>query len=244
MILNLPWKKLAGIVLGMLGLLGFGLFLATALSMPEPPVLPTAGRGKIAKQTFLDRHGRRLNITLQNQWNRTHQINLHDVPEFLVKAFITAEDKRFFSHHGVDWLARLDALRQNIFAGRAVRGASTITEQVARMIQPRPRTLWNRWLEGFNAMRLERAHTKLEILEFYLNQVPTAPTAAGLSRQRNIILIGPFPPSAPRKFWPWRFWCARPNGLIPGIILKTWNVPSTGWRLDCRRIQCHFWAGI
>src|SRR5208283_5111635 len=153
MILNLPWKKLTGTVLGVSGLLGCTLFLATALSMPEPPVLPTAGSGKLVKQTFLDRQRQPLNITLQDQWNRTHQISLHDVPEFLVKAFIRAEDKRFFSHHGVDWFARLNALRQNIFAGRAVRGASTITEQVVRIIQPRPRTLWNRWLEGFSAMR-------------------------------------------------------------------------------------------
>jgi penicillin-binding protein 1C len=180
MIWILPWKKLTGIVLGMLVLLGFGLLFATVISMPEPPVLPTAGTGKIVKQTFLDRHGRRLNITLQNQWNLTHQISLHDVPEFLVKAFIMAEDKRFFSHHGVDWLARLNALQQNIFAGRAVRGASTITEQVVRMIQPRPRTLWNRWLEGFSAMHLERAHTKLEILEFYLNQVPYKANRRGI----------------------------------------------------------------
>jgi penicillin-binding protein 1C len=180
MILSLPWKKLTGTVLGVLGLLGCSLFLATVLSMPESPVLPTAGSGKIVKQTFLDRHGRRLNITLQNQWNQTHQISLHDVPEFLVKAFIRAEDKRFFSHHGVDWIARLDALRQDILSGRAVRGASTITEQVVRMIQPRPRTLWGRWLEGFSAMRLERAHTKLAILEFYLNQVPYGANRRGI----------------------------------------------------------------
>ena len=122
MISDLPWKKLTVTVLGVLGLLGCGLFLASALSMSEPPVLPTAGSEKTVKQTFLDRHGQRLNITLQNQWNRTHQISFHDVPEFLVKAVIRAEDKRFFSHHGVDWLARLNALRQDIFAGRAVRG--------------------------------------------------------------------------------------------------------------------------
>lgn len=180
MISHLPWKKLAGIVVGTLGFLGLALLLATALSMPEAPVLPTAGSGKIATQTFLDRRGQRLNATVQNQWNQTDQISFHDVPEFLVKAFITAEDKRFFSHNGVDWLARLDALRQNIFACRAVRGASTITEQVVRITQPRPRTLWSRWLEGFCAMRLERAHTKLEILEFYLNQVPYGGNRRGI----------------------------------------------------------------
>lgn len=216
MILNLSWKRVTGTVLCVLGLLGCSLFLATVLSMPEPPVLPTAGSGKIVKQTFLDRHGRRLNITLQNQWNRTHQISLYDVPEFLVKAFIRAEDNRFFSHHGVDWLARLNALRQNIFAGRAVRGASTITEQVVRMIQPRPRTLWSRWLEGFSAMRLERAHTKLEILEFYLNQVPYGANRRGIGQAAEYYFDRTVSTLSPKEILALAVLVRSPKWLDPG----------------------------
>jgi len=96
------------------------------------------------------------------------------VPEFLTQAFIQSEDQRFYQHHGVDWSARWAALWQNLRHGRAVRGASTITEQVVRMLHPRPRTLWSRWLEGFEAGRLEARATKQQILEFYLNQVPYA----------------------------------------------------------------------
>ena len=63
---------------------------------------------------------------------------------------------------------------------RTVRGASTITEQVVRILHPRPRTLWSRWLEGIEAGQLEKRFSKTEILEFYLNQVPYARQRRGV----------------------------------------------------------------
>src|SRR5262249_1182835 len=71
-------------------------------------------------------------------------------------------------------------LGQNFYARRTVRGASTITEQVVRMLHPRPRTLWSRWVEGFEAMRLEARFPKAVILEFYLNQIPYARQRRGV----------------------------------------------------------------
>ncbi|MBL1141030.1 MAG: penicillin-binding protein [Proteobacteria bacterium] len=124
------------------------------------------------KYTYFDRNGVRLNVTYENQWNVNDQIQLHAVPELLLKAFVFSEDKRYFEHSGIDWLARLNASKQNVLAGDVIRGASTITEQVVRMIHPRPRTVWSRWLEGFEAMTLESQFSKLEILEFYINHVP------------------------------------------------------------------------
>ena len=127
-----------------------------------------------------DRYGIALNTTYANDWNLHDVVAMHEIPEFLVAAFVRAEDKRFFEHSGQDWAARLSALWQNVIVMRGVRGASTITEQVVRMIRPRPRTLWSRWLEGWEAQRLERTHDKLDILEFYLNQVPYAANRRGV----------------------------------------------------------------
>lgn len=121
---------------------------------------------------ILDRHGEVLNINYQNDWNIHDIVSLHDIPDFFKQAFIISEDKRFYKHNGVDWFARFHALLQNIGSFEAVRGASTITEQVIRMINPRPRTIWSRWLEGWEASNLERTIGKDEIFEFYLNQVP------------------------------------------------------------------------
>ena len=115
--------------------------------------------------------GNPLSISYQNRWS-VQTIPLHEVPALLRNAFIESEDRSFASHGGVDWPARVHALAQNLRAMRAVRGASTISEQVVRMIHPRPRTVWSRWLEGIEAARLEKRFSKSAILEFYLNQVP------------------------------------------------------------------------
>lgn len=134
----------------------------------------------VKKSMVFDRHGIPLSVTRVNPWNTSQVVPLHDIPAFLQKAFLVAEDQRFYQHHGVDWLARLHALWQNLRARRFVRGASTITEQVVRMLHPRPRTLWARWLEGWEAMRLEWYFTKADILECYLNQVPYARQRRGV----------------------------------------------------------------
>ena len=128
----------------------------------------------------LDRRGEPLNATFTNDWNLHDSVPLHEIPPFLRAAFVTAEDKRFFEHHGPDWSARLSAVWTNVKSGRAVRGASTISEQVVGMLHPRPRSVWSRWLEGFEARELERRFTKYEILEFYLNQVPYAAKRRGV----------------------------------------------------------------
>ena len=129
---------------------------------------------------IVDRHGKPLNITYQNRWNVHEVTELHEIPMFLKTAFIHSEDKRFFKHGGADWWARASALFVNIKKMRAVRGASTITEQVVRMINWRPRTVWSRWIEGWEAGSLEQYYDKNEIFEFYLNQVPYAANRRGI----------------------------------------------------------------
>ncbi|HEX9022824.1 MAG TPA: transglycosylase domain-containing protein [Geobacteraceae bacterium] len=127
-----------------------------------------------------DRRGVPLSVTYQNNWNYQDYLPLHEMPQLLQSAFVTAEDRRFFGHHGADWLGRSKALVQDISARRAVRGASTITEQVVRLLHPRPRTVWSRWLEGIEAWELERRYAKGAILECYLNQVPYSAQRRGV----------------------------------------------------------------
>ena len=128
--------------------------------------------GSAVKSQVLARDGTPLSYTLENAWNTTDTVPLTAVPTLLQTAFIVAEDQHFYQHHGVDWPARCAALWLDVREGAAIRGASSITEQVVRMIHPRPRTPWSRWVEGFEAARLEARHSKSQILEFYMNQVP------------------------------------------------------------------------
>ena len=173
--------------------LGAWLALRTQRDLRELPtslvVAATAGGGIEVAATagadwrglqVLDRRGEPLNATFTTGWNLHSIVPLHEIPPFLRIAFVAAEDKRFFEHHGPDWSARLSAAWTNVTSGRAVRGASTISEQVVRMLHPRPRTVWSRWLEGFEARNLEQRFAKHEILEFYLNQVPYASNRRGV----------------------------------------------------------------
>lgn len=136
----------------------------------------------LVKPQLLDRDNQRLTITYQNHWNAHTIMPLHRIPDFLQQAFILAEDKRFYQHSGIDWLARFNAVWQNTVALKGLRGASTISEQVVRMIHQRPRTIWARWLEGWEARQLELNVDKASILEFYLNQVPYAAQRRGVQQ--------------------------------------------------------------
>jgi penicillin-binding protein 1C len=162
--------------------LGTALCVLTAAQVLDPPSTLDLSRDGGNKFQVLDRRGRPLNITYHNEWNLHDQVPLHEVPDLLQAAFVAAEDKRYFDHRGVDWFARLHAAVQNAAALRAKRGASTITEQVVRLLRPRPRTIWSRWIEGFEAVRLEKRFSKADILEFYLNQVPYAARRRGVTQ--------------------------------------------------------------
>lgn len=148
------------------------LALATRLSMREFPADLESLTGTVVKSQILARDGTPLSYTLANDWNTTDLVPLTDMPPLLKTAFVVAEDQHFYEHHGVDWPARFAALWLDIRQGAAIRGASSITEQVVRMVHPRPRNLWSRWVEGFEAARLDARLTKAQILSFYLNQVP------------------------------------------------------------------------
>lgn len=129
-----------------------------------------------------DRQGIPLTYSYVSSWNTQEILSLHQIPDFLRHSFIQSEDHRFFEHNGVNWQARGRALWQNVRHQRTVRGASTITEQVVRMLHPRPRNLWSKYIEGIEAAALEKKYTKAEILEFYLNQLPYAANRRGISQ--------------------------------------------------------------
>ena len=173
-------RTLFGVSLLVSALGSLVLWRATTAALAEAPADLESVTGGFGSMQVTDRFGRPLNYTYTNKWNVHDFVALHDVPEFLLTAFIHAEDKRFYEHNGQDWWARIHAVKTNIQAGDTVRGASTISEQVVRMIRPRPRTVWSRWLEGWEAQRLETSHSKTAILEFYVNQVPYAENRRGI----------------------------------------------------------------
>ena len=99
---------------------------------------------------------------------------------WIAQAMVAAEDRRFWSHPGVDVLAIARAAGQNLFFGRRISGASTLSTQVIRMMHPRDRTAAAKLVEAFRALQLERRHGKREILAFYLDRAPFGGNVVGI----------------------------------------------------------------
>ncbi|MGD9141591.1 MAG: PBP1A family penicillin-binding protein [bacterium] len=99
-------------------------------------------------------------------------VSLDEVPQHVINAFIAVEDRRFYQHWGLNMLAIGKALYEDIVARRIVRGASTITQQLARnLFLTQEQTLTRKIKEAIVAVRIERHYTKDEILQMYLNQI-------------------------------------------------------------------------
>jgi penicillin-binding protein 1C len=180
-------RRRAWFALGVLLILGcMALAIATRLAMRDFPDDLESLVGNTVKSQVLARDGTPLSYTLENGWNSTDVVPLDRIPALLQTAVVVAEDQHFYEHHGVDWPARLAAICLDIRAGSAIRGASSITEQVVRMVHPRPRNLWSRWVEGFEAGRLDAHRSKAQILSFYLNQVPYADRRRGVAQAAQL----------------------------------------------------------
>jgi hypothetical protein len=98
-----------------------------------------------------------------------HGVRLEELPPYLPKAFLAAEDRRFYDHNGVDGRSIVRALGANMAAGDVVQGGSTLTQQLAKTIFLSPeQTLKRKMQEAVLAIRLERVLTKDEVLSLYL----------------------------------------------------------------------------
>ncbi len=103
-----------------------------------------------------------------------------------IEALIALEDKRYWSHVGVDPIAVMRATISNASSGRVVSGASTITMQVVRMAEPRPRTMRSKVVESYRAIQLERHYSKEEILDIYLQLLPYGENYEGLETASQV----------------------------------------------------------
>jgi penicillin-binding protein 1C len=135
-----------------------------------------------------DRTGRPLSELLGAESVRSEWVPIEQVPGALVGAILAAEDSRFYLHPGVDPVALARAVVQNLRAGRIVSGGSTLTQQLARLVWSRPRTLAGKAAEALRALRLEAALTKSEILEQYLNRAPFGNQLYGVSAAARVYL--------------------------------------------------------
>ncbi len=99
-------------------------------------------------------------------------VSIDVIPYMVIQAFVAVEDHAFFSHGGLSLRGIIRSTLVNIYHGRVVQGASTITQQVARLLYlSHERTWWRKVKEVIIAFQLERRLTKGQILEIYLNNM-------------------------------------------------------------------------
>jgi penicillin-binding protein 1A len=97
---------------------------------------------------------------------------IDSIPPLVKNAVMATEDREFYDHWGLNPWAIPSALMQSAFSGKKLRGASTLTQQLAKILFLSPeRSIVRKAKEALTALRIEQTYTKEEILEFYLNQV-------------------------------------------------------------------------
>lgn len=134
----------------------------------------------LASVKLLDREGGLLRELRSRHDGRATPLRPGELPAEVRAAFLAAEDHRFLSHWGVSPMAIAGAVGRNLAAGRLVSGGSTITQQLARALVPRERTLTGKAWEALWALRLEAHLSKEEILAQYLNRVSFGNSTFGL----------------------------------------------------------------
>jgi penicillin-binding protein 1C len=180
---------------------------ASVDALTLPPPLPDPGRVRAqwrpSEAWLYDRQGRLLDsLRIDFAARRAAWVPIGAVSPALRESLVAAEDRRFFAHGGVDWIALGGTVRDRL-AGRRPRGASTLTMQLAGFLAPdlaRPGA--RGWLDKLRQMRAARAiesgWSKAQILEAYLNLAPFRGEAQGVGAA-SAALLGQPPASIGRR---------------------------------------------
>jgi penicillin-binding protein 1C len=139
----------------------------------EPQPLPSV--------TLLDRSGLPLRTTRAEDGTRAGWLTIDRIDPDIIRAFVAAEDQRFFRHRGVDARAVARAAFGNVRQRRVVSGASTISMQTARLLRGTGRSRGGKLAQAMWALRLEAHLEKHDILERYLNRVPLGQGTVGVA---------------------------------------------------------------
>ena len=147
-----------------------GIFALLVLAMPALKAVEESNWMATGQYsvTFLDKNGNEIGKRgiLHND-----AVPLEEIPDFLIKATLATEDRRFYEHFGIDVIGTLRALFENVRAGETVQGGSTITQQLAKnLFLSSERSLQRKIKEAFLALWLETRLTKREILKLYLDR--------------------------------------------------------------------------
>ncbi|QJT08126.1 penicillin-binding protein 1C [Oceanidesulfovibrio marinus] len=157
-------------------LAGYVAFLALDASFPFPDRALRADPAVMVRA----RDGTPMRIFLPEDGRRRFPLALQDVSPVFQKVIIASEDRYFRYHPGVNPFSILRAALQNLQADGVVSGGSTITMQLARLAEPKSRSIKGKIVEAFRALQLEYGLSKDEILKLYLNNTPYGGNVVGV----------------------------------------------------------------
>jgi penicillin-binding protein 1C len=129
-------------------------------------------------------------LTADDKWRI--RSGLDDISPLLKKTIIYKEDRHFYVHFGINPFSIVRAVVNNTLQGKRTSGASTITMQVARALQPKRRTYANKMIEIFRALQIEWKYSKDEILNMYCNLLPYGGNIEGM-KAASLLYFGKEP---------------------------------------------------
>lgn len=165
-----------------IGLTGFGLVVLLDLLFPLRTDVKYSTIVTAADSTILHAF-----LSRDDKWRMYAETA--EITPALRNAILFKEDKYFFYHPGVNPVALLRAVGRNLLKGRRTSGASTITMQVVRLLEPRKRTYGSKLIEMLRAFQLELHYSKAEILQLYLNLLPYGSNIEGI-KAASLIYFG------------------------------------------------------
>mgnify|MGYP000718708285 CR=1 FL=1 len=123
-------------------------------------------------RTVLSKNGEPLRAFADAKGVWRYPVQIEQVSPYYLQALLSYEDRWFYWHPGINPFSMLRALWQNIYYGRVISGGSTLTMQVARLMEPHTRTLQGKLKQSVRALQLEWHWSKADILRYYLNHAP------------------------------------------------------------------------
>jgi len=183
------WKRfiqvfIAIVIVVIFGTVGASIGIANWLKsdLPSPANLQTIAPP--VKTMVYDINGKLIHEFYKE--NRS-LVPLRQIPRPMIDALLSIEDRRFYTHWGIDPMRTLGALVNDVVAGRPEQGGSTITQQLARnLFLTHEKTFTRKIKEAVLAIRIEQTYTKDEILEMYFNQVYFGEGAYGLDAASKV----------------------------------------------------------
>jgi penicillin-binding protein 1C len=199
------WRRWA-LRFGCVWLAGWVGLQAVVTLMPLPAAMEVP---PVFSPQAIDRNGEPLRLLLTSDERFFQPIALQDCAPVFLKATLAAEDKRFWGHGGVDWLSTARAVKEIAVHRRVMSGASTITQQLIKNAEPRPRTVRTKILENLQSLKLERSWSKKQILAAYLNRIDYGNLCRGAGTASRFYFDKPLADVSPAEA---AFLAALPNG--------------------------------